>query len=218
VHNVPPARDVHMALTVIIGSAGLLQEFHRALGPEDIDLLAGGILEAAVRLHRVSDRLLSPDVERPPSRPPRKRDGGHGPSGYVDIRSAAKAAAFRDGRRPDLQLDLEDTPITVPPALVRRMVAELVHDAFRISDRSTAVRVTLRAEGLGCRLEVAATPLTAVRRRRRKLGAARLLAKATGGDLEVDDRTGPTTAVRVRWPDAGRRHSVRIRIPYDNPA
>jgi K+-sensing histidine kinase KdpD len=215
---VPPVRDVHTALTMIIGSAGLLQDFHRALGPEDIELLAGGILEAAVRLNRVADGLQAVEVKRPPSRPPRKPEGGDCLSGYDEIRAAATEAAFRDGRRPDLQLDLEDIPVMAPPSLVRRMVAELVHEACRISDRGTAVRVRLRQEGLGCRLEVApARPRTVRRHPRLNLGAARLIAEATDGNLEVDERAG-TTIVRLRWGHGGRRHSVRIRIPYDNPA
>jgi len=212
-----PAPDVQAALSVIVGSAGLLQEFHRGLGPEDVALLAGGILEAAARLAPLAGPLPAP-LEPSPARPRRKPEGAGRPCGYHDIGSAAKEAAFRDGRRTDLQLDLEDTPVAVRPALMRRMVAELVHDALRISDHGTPVRVTLRAEGTGCRLEVSgAGPQKGWRGRRRRLAAARRIAKATGGELEVSDRA-TTAAVRVRWHERGRGHTVRIRIPYDNPA
>jgi K+-sensing histidine kinase KdpD len=203
-----PAPDVRAALGVIVGSAGLLQEFHRGLGPEDIALLANGILEAAARLARLAGPL--PPEAHPPHRR-RRSEVAIRPSGYNDIRSAAKEAAFRDGRRADLQLDLEDIPISVPAAVVRRMVSELVHDALRISEHGTPVRVTLRAEGAGCRLEVGGGPQPTGRGRRRKLAAARRIAKATGGVLEVADRES-IAAVRVRWPDAERGQTVRVRI------
>jgi hypothetical protein len=200
-----------------MGSAGLLQEFHHGLGPEDIELLAGGILEAAARLNRLAGTLPADEAERPVPLRAGKSAGTRSPATYTDVRSAAKETAFRDGRRPDLQLDLEDTPVTVLPRLMRRMVAELVHDAVRLSDRGTAVRVTLRAEGTGCWLEVATGGSHAVvGRARRRLAAARRIAQATGGVLEVDDRAS-TTTVRVRWRGVGR-HVIRIRIPYNNPA
>jgi signal transduction histidine kinase len=211
VRNAP--HDIRAALGVIVGSAGLLQQFHRRLAWEDIELLAGEILEAAMSLDRVAGRLRGPKEERPPARPRRTRDGAVGPSSYVDVRSAAKEAAFREGRRPDLQLDLEEVPVTAAPALVRRIVAELVHDAFHNTDRGTAVRVTLRAERPGCRLEVTGGPQSARRpHRRRKLTAARRHAEAAGANLEVDDGAGTPFTVRVRWLDSESR-SVRVRTP-----
>jgi len=46
---------VRTALTMIIGSAGLLQQFHRTFGPDEIELLARGILEAALSIHRMAE-------------------------------------------------------------------------------------------------------------------------------------------------------------------
>ena len=212
-------RDVRTSLTVILGSAGLLQEFHRALGPEEIALLAAGIMEAALRLNEVADRLVEAQDERPPSPPRRKLQVGSGSSGSADVRSAAKEAAFRAGRLADLRLDLQDVPVTVPSILLRKVVSEIVHDAFDLSDRGATVRVLLRADGLGSRLEIVGG---GTKRRgdrgRRPLAAARRIAEATGGALEVDRQVARGTIVRVRWREAGRRDPVRIRIPYDNPA
>jgi signal transduction histidine kinase len=218
--NAPPAHDVHNALTVIIGSAGLLQEFHRALGPADIELLAAGILEAAVRLNRMADAAAGGvDAEGAPVRPSPRLDGASGSSTFADVRAAAREAAFGAGRLADLELDLGDVPVTVPPALLRKVVSTLVRDAFRLSDRGTRVRVGLRADGSGCRIEITdRRPPMAASPRRRKLAAARRIAESTGGELEVDRRQAQATTVRVRWGDPGRRHSVRIRIPCDSRA
>jgi K+-sensing histidine kinase KdpD len=205
-------------LTLILGSAGLLQEFHRALGPEDIELLAAGIMEAALRLNEVAERLVEAEDQRPSSPARRGLPCASGSCGAADVRSAAKEAAFRAGRLADLRLDLQDVPVTVPSVLLRKVVSEIVHGAFQLSDRGATVRVLLRADGLGARLEVAGS---AAKRRgergSRALVAARRIAEAAGGALEVDSRARGAV-VRVRWREAGRRDSVRIRIPYDNRA
>lgn len=214
----PRSGDVGTSLTVILGSAGLLHEFHRALGPEDIELLASGIMEAALRLNRAAGLLASAEEEAP-SAPPRSVPCGSGSSGSTDVRSAAREAAFRAGRLADLRLDLHDVPVTVPSVLLRKVVSEIVRTAFDLSERGASVRVLLRADGLGSRLEIAAgvTRRTGDRGRR-PLAAARRIAKATGGSLEVGRRGARGTIVRVRWREAGQRDAFRIRIPYDNRA
>jgi len=218
--NAPTADDVHTALTVIIGSAGLLQEFHRALEPADIELLATGILEAAVRLNRMGGGVVvGADRPGPPSRARSRPDGAPGSSTFADVRAAAREVAFRAGRLADLQLELWDVPVAVPPALLREVVSGLVQDAFRRSDRGAPVRVSLQANGSGCRLDITGQkPRATASPRRRKLAAARRIAESTGGELEVDRRQAQATTVRVRWGDSGRRHSVRIRIPCDSRA
>jgi hypothetical protein len=213
-------------LTVILGSAGLLQEFHRVLGPEDIALLAAGITEAALRLNQMADRLVDAEGKRP-SPPARQRlECGSGSSNSGDVRSAAKEAAFRAGRLADLRLDLQDVPVRVPPILLRTLVSEIVKNAIDLSDHGATVRVLLRADGLGSRLEIASGGTKGTRDRgRRPLREARRIADVTGGALEVDRRVARGTVVRVRWREAGQRDPgnhparvVRIRIPYDNRA
>ena len=213
--SVPRTRDVRASLAVILGSAGLLQEFHRALEPEDIELLAAGITEAALRLNQAADRLAEAENER---RSPPAGRSLPGPSGAADVRSAAKEAAFRAGRLADLRLEVQDVPVAVPSILLRKVVSEIVYGAFDLSDRGATVRVLLRADGLGSRLEIAADAAKRMGERgSRALAAARRIAEATDGDLEVHGRAG-RTIVRVRWREAGRRDSFRIRIPYDNRA
>jgi hypothetical protein len=68
--------QVRTALTMIIGSAGLLQEFHRTLGPDEIELLAGGILEAALSIHRMAE---DHDLDAEPGPPSGARPGPRRP-------------------------------------------------------------------------------------------------------------------------------------------
>ena len=211
-------RDVRTSLTVILGSAGLIQEFHRVLGPEDIALLAAGIMEAALRLDQMADRLVDAEGERPSPPAGRRLECGSGSSNSGDVRSAAKEAAFRAGRLADLRLDLHEVPVRVPPILLRKLVAEIVQNALDLSRRGAKVRVLLRADGLGCRLEIAGGGTRGTRDRRRPLREARRIAEATGGALEVDRRVAGGTVVRVRWREADQRDPVRIRIRYDNRA
>jgi len=214
---VAPTQEVRTALEVILGSAGLLREFHRALGPEDIELLASGIQEAAARLKRVAETVEAAASDRP-RRTRLRPDRGPALSSWADVRGAARKAAFGEGRRADLQLDLEDLAITVPPPLVRKVVAELVRDAFRRSIPGTAVRVCLRAHSSGCRLEVLGGTREVSSEGRGALAVARRIAAATGGSLEIDDRVEARTIIRVKWLDPDRRHCVRIRIPHDHRA
>jgi CheY-like chemotaxis protein len=197
----PPA--VRTPLTVIIGSAGLLQEFHRDLGPDEIELLAGGILDAALSIHRMAEKHV-PDAEpEPPSES----------SGCADVRSAAREAAFGEGRLADLTLDLHEVAVRIAPAHLRKIVAELVRNAFEFSDRGTAVRVSLRADASGCRLEIVDRgPRMAADRRGAGLALVHDIAEASGGAVEIESGTAAGTTVRVRWRDPGRRDPARVRV------
>jgi signal transduction histidine kinase len=205
--------EVHVPLTVILGSAGLLQHCHRDLGSAEIEVLAGGILDAALRLHRLAENhTLGGKLER---RPVSRRTGGDAvsQSSAGDVRSAAKEAAFRAGRLGDLELGLDDLVVLIAPAHFKKIVSELADNAFQFSDRGTAVQVSLRADGSGCRLEIVDGGMgmeayqvhRAPRETGRGLALVRRLAEATGGALEIESRLTAGTTVRVLWRAAGGR-------------
>jgi signal transduction histidine kinase len=97
------------------------------------------------------------------------------------------------------------------PAQLKRIVAELADNAFRFSDRGTAVQVSLRADGAGCRLEIADGGMgmeayqvhRAPREAGRGLALVRRLAEATSGALEIQSRLATGTTVRVLWREPG---------------
>jgi signal transduction histidine kinase len=203
---------VHIPLTVIFGSAGLLEHCHRDLGAAEIEVLARGILDAALRLHRLAENhTVCAQLERRRVSARRGADAPSPTSGAGDVRSAAKEAAFRGGRVGDLQLDLDDAVVPMAPAQLKRIVAELADNAFRFSNRGTAVQVALRADGAGCRLEIAdggmGMEAYQVHRAPKEPGGGlalvRRLAEATSGALEIQSRLAAGTTVRVLWRDKG---------------
>ena len=211
----PPALlpdEVRIPLTVILGSAGLLQHCHRDFGAEEIEVLARGILEAALRLHRLAENhTLCRELARRPPSARRRADAAAQSSGAGDARSAAKEAAFRGGRVGDLELDLDDLVVPIASVHLKKIVSELADNAFRFSDRGAAVQVSLRADGSGCRLEIADGGMgmeayqihRAPRESGGGLAVVRRLAELTGGTLEIESRLPGGTTVRVLWRDAG---------------
>ena len=204
--------EVHTPLTVILGSAGLLEHCHRDLGAAEIEVLARGIRDAALRLHRLAENhTVCTTLAHGRASARGGTDALSPTSGAGDVRSAAKEAAFRGGRVADLELDLDDAVVPTSPAQLKRIVAELADNAFRFSDRGTAVQVSLRADGAACRLEIADGGMgmeayqvhRAPRESGRGLALVRRLAEATSGTLEIQSRLATGTTVRVLWREPG---------------
>jgi len=214
--------ELRTPLTAIIGSARLLQEFHGEFGPKEIEEMAGGILKAAQRLHRMAEnyilyadlelrRLAGPDAPGPPL---------SGSSGAADVEKAAKEAAAQSGRGADLELDLHEVAVPMAPAYLRKIVSELSDNAFKFSTGGTPVRVSLTAVGSGSLLEVVDQGRGMTAEQVRDVGAfqqfdrgrfeqqgsgvglalVRGIAEAEGGRVEISSRPGEGTIVRIHWP------------------
>jgi len=222
--------ELRTPLTVIIGTAGLLQEFHREFGPEEIQAMAGGMLKAANRLHRMAENyILYADLEL------RRLSGlGEpmgGSSGPEEVRAPAKEAARQDERLDDLELDVAEVGVPIASAYLRKIVLEIADNAFKFSNRGRPVKVSLRTVGGSAVLEIAdhGTGMSAdqvqrvgafqqfdrgrFEQRGSGVGLAlvRSIAEATGGVVEIDSRLAEGTTVRVRWSDGrirGERNSL----------
>jgi len=214
--------ELRTPLTTILGSARLLQEFHRDFGPEQVEEMATGILKAAQRLHRMMENyILFADLEA------RRLTGRSGPdeglresSGAADVTAAAMEAASQRKRSGDLDLDVQAAAVPLGAAYLRKAVSELCDNAFKFSAPGTAVRVSLRPDGKGAVLEVADGGKGMTPEEVRDVGAfqqfdrgraeqqgsgigltlVRGIAEASGARFEIVSRPGEGTAVRVRWP------------------
>jgi len=212
--------ELRTPLTTILGSARLLQELHRDLAPREIEEMAGGILKAAQRLHRMTENyILYADLET------RRLSGSGmerlpGSTGGADVRSAAMDAAAQRERGRDLHCEIADVSVPLGAAYVRKMVAELVDNAFKFSPPGTDVSVSLAAEEGRPRLEVRDHGHGMTEDQLQRLGAfqqfdrhrfeqqgsgigltlVRGIAEAADGRFEITSAPGLGTTVRIEWP------------------
>jgi signal transduction histidine kinase len=211
--------ELRTPLTTILGSARLLQEFHRDFGPQEIEDMASGILKAAERLHRMTENyILYADLET-------RRLSGAGPdrllglSSGADVKSAAMDAATQRGRAGELRLEISEVPVPMSPAYLRKAVTELVDNAFKFSPPDREVSVSLASAEGHTRLEVSDHGHGMTPDQVSRLGAfqqfdrsrfeqqgsgvgltlVRGLAEATGGRFEITSRPGEGTTVRIEW-------------------
>ena len=210
--------ELRTPLTVIMGSASLLQEISAGFGPDEIQALGTGILKAAHRLHRMAENyILYADLEL--RRLSGTREPSSAGSGSEDVRKAAKEAAAEDGRLDDLALDVHEVRVPLDPAYLGKLVSELVDNAFKFSDRGTAVTVSLKPAGSAAVLEIVDRGTGMGADQVKRVGAfqqfdrgrfeqrgsgvglalVRSIAEATGATLEIESRLAQGTTVRVRW-------------------
>jgi signal transduction histidine kinase len=213
--------ELRTPLTTIIGSARLLQEFHRDFEPAQIEETARGILKAAQRLNRMAENyILFADLEL--NRLSGRADTGwslSGRSGPLEVQAAARDTSSQSGRAPDLALEVEDVGIPLGPSHVAKIVSELVDNALKFSPPGALVRVSLRASGGVC-LEVTdhgrgmsadqVADVGAFRQFDRDrfeqqgsgvgLALVRAIAEASGGRVDIVSTPGEGTTVRVTWP------------------
>ena len=226
--------ELRTPLTVILGSAALLQQFHRDFKPEEIEQMAAGIMKAAQRLHRMTENyILYAELElRRLSRPGAGDELVAGSSGAADVESAAREVAAQHGRAADLELEVQDVPVPIAPAFLRKAVSELCDNAFKFSEAGKKVRVSLVAAGMERALEVADHGVGMAADQVRQVGAfqqfersrfeqrgsgvglalVRSIAEAQGGRLEISSRPAEGTSVRVGWLDGAERAGARARF------
>ena len=214
--------ELRTPLTVIIGSGQMIQELHRQMAPEEIAETATAIVKSAERLRRMAENYLlyaglelqRLAVAEAPARPLL------GASGADDVREAAGAQARERGRQQDLELELADATVPVPAPYLRKVVSELVDNAFKFCDAGKPVSVSFRASDARVALAVKDAgrgmtqdqirDVTAFRQFDRALfeqqgsGLGLVLVKgiveASGGSLELVSCPGEGTNVRASWP------------------
>jgi two-component system sensor histidine kinase/response regulator len=214
--------ELRTPLTTIIGSAKLLQEFGTDFGADEMKEMAGGILKAAHRLHRMAENyILYADLELwRLSRPGADTEALAGSSGAAEVQSAATDVAVQSERASDLELDVHESVVRLAPAYLRKVVSELADNAFKFSSPGTPVHVSFTTAASKCVLSVvdqgSGMPVDQVRRvgafqqferarfeqRGSGVGLAlvRAIIQATGGRFAITSRPTEGTTVRIDWP------------------
>jgi two-component system sensor histidine kinase/response regulator len=138
------------------------------------------------------------------------------------VRTAASAQAEATGRLPDLALELMDAPLAMAEEYFKKIVAELVQNAFKFSEAGSTVRVSLKTAGEemefsvhdhGCGLSTEHIQRIAAYvqfERKMKdeqglglgLAIAKKLAELHGGQLAITSSRETGTTVTVKLPAA----------------
>ena len=218
--------ELRTPLTSIIGSAEFLKMFHRTLPPEAVAEMDGAILRSRqlpLPDWPRTDILLSAHFETRRAAGLPAAETAPRPSGAADVQEAAIRPPCR--QRPplgDLRLELQEVEVPAAFTYLRKVVWELVDNAFRDSASATPVAVSALERESGVTLSVAdrgrgmtaeqIADVGAFRQFERErfeqqgsgvgLALAGRIVQATGGTLAIESRPGEGTRVRVTWPAA----------------
>lgn len=215
--------ELRTPLHGILGLADVLIEEYQTIERPEILEIATGIHEAAHRLYRlIQNFLLYAELELA-SRDPDYQDylcaaETHYPK--VLITNVATQIAKRRDRASDLQLNLQNTLILIADDKLKKIVEELIDNAFKFSKPGTPVTVTAVANehefciyicdrGRGMSVEQIAK-LGAYMQFERKfyeqqgsglgLVIAKRLTELHGGTLEIESTVGQYTTVKAVLP------------------
>jgi two-component system sensor histidine kinase/response regulator len=210
-------------LNGILGLSDLLANSPELPDPADLRDFAKGIQVSALRLHHLISNfimyseleLIASDPERivglPSATPTLTRDL---------VVKAAREKAEAAARDADLALEVEEGLVTMAIERCRKIVEELVENAFKFSKTGTPVQVlgqnqerhyvlTIRDRGRGMtpdQISSVGAHMQFERRFYEQQGAglgliiARRLAELHGGGLRIDSIPGQETTVEVRLP------------------
>jgi two-component system, sensor histidine kinase and response regulator len=220
-------------LNGILGIATLLQDEQAVTRMEEVRDFARSIQSSALRLHRlIFNFIIHSELELIGSQPERVGELRDGPSTPVRaiIETTAREKAEAWIRSDDLALDLEEGMIVIAPERMRKVIEELVENAFKFSHAGTPVEVqsTLREDGhyeikirdhgRGMSSEQIASVGAHMQFERRfyeqqgtglGLIIARRLAELHGGDLTIESVLNEGTTVRLLLRQAGASGSIQ---------
>jgi len=215
--------ELRSPLTSILGAGRMIREMHRMLSPSEMDELADSVVLGAKRLNRlVENHLLLAEFELARAKAsPSQRPSFRGESGEREVREEAEEVAAEEKRGGDMRLELQDVRVPLQGAYLRKIVHEVVRNAFRFSEPGSEVRILLtRSPDGGVALEVADAGRGMTEAEARAIGAfrqfgrasfeqqgaglgltvVRQIAEFSGGRFGLVEPHGAGTRVRLEWP------------------
>lgn len=137
-------------LSIVLGYSELLMDAADERKDDELRSIGRSVLAAATQLHRLTENfLLYAQLELSGRQPDAHTVfAGTMAAPVHEIVEQVAAEAASNGRRSnDLTLDLEAVGVQLREALVRKIVTELVDNAFKFSEPGSAVRITVRRVG-----------------------------------------------------------------------
>jgi signal transduction histidine kinase len=217
--------EMHAPFNDIITNAEKLTNNVGTLKPADIVGIGRDISESSHRLERLIENFLiyaqleivAADAHSVGSLRAAKTDHAED-----IVRSSATQSADRSGRLPDLKVQVADAPVAMAEPYFKKIVTELVQNAFKFSDSSSPVQVKLASVGEEIELSVrdqgpgfstenirrvdALVQFERKMQDREGLGLGLAIAKRLvelhGGRLTIDAQKGAGSTVTIRLPQA----------------
>jgi signal transduction histidine kinase len=218
--------ELRTPLNGIMGLAQILMEDYDTMAPEDVLDTARCIYQSALRLHRLIENFLvysqielmaseSKKIEISPSVRPV-------PIAQL-IPPLAQSVAARHNRSADLQLHVQPVELLIPEDNLKKILEELIDNAFKFSEPGKPVRVAAEIVNAVCHLTVqdhgrGMTPeqiakigphMQFDRRTYEQQGAglgliiAKRMTELLGGRFHIGSKPGEATLVRVSFPMPG---------------
>ena len=218
--------ELRTPLNGIMGLAALLMEDYATLPPEEILESAKYIHESAMRLHRLIENFLVFSQIELMASESKKIETSHSvaPVNVQEvIPELGRSIAARYHREDDLRLDITEASLLLPAENLRKIVEELVDNAFKFSDKGKPVAVTAEVSdhtfhltiqdyGRGLTAEQISkiAPHTQFERKRYEqqgaglgLVIAKRLTELLGGKMSITSEPGQETTVRVSFTSPG---------------
>ncbi|HMJ88597.1 MAG TPA: hybrid sensor histidine kinase/response regulator [Candidatus Acidoferrum sp.] len=142
--------ELRTPLNGIMGLANILMEDHTSLAPEDIFENAKFIHDSALRLHRLIENFLAyAQIELMSKDPGSLMASAAASVTRADLTAveATHEAAERHGRGADVEINLARGSVAAIQDNFKKIVEELVDNAFKFSNRGTPVRIVGALEG-----------------------------------------------------------------------
>ena len=216
--------ELRTPIACIIGYAEMLPDRVHSGSPEEVNELARGILDAGMRMNRITENsLLYMQLELLRTRRDHPPESSASP---VPLHAIAERMgrnkAIVHGRELDLVLEIADATTSACESYVARLAGELIDNAFKFSRRGTPVRVRTATTDRGVLFEVADqgggmspdqvaaigafVKFERMQREQDGLGLgltiAHRIAAVLGGDLSIASEPGHGTTVSVTLPRA----------------
>ena len=218
--------ELRTPLNGIMGLAALLMEDYATLPPEEILESAKYIHESAMRLHRLIENFLVFSQIELMASESKKIETSHSvaPVNVQEvIPELSRAVATRYHREDDLRMDIAEASLLLPAENLRKIVEELVDNAFKFSEKGKPVAVTAEVSdhtfhltvqdyGRGLTAEQISkiAPHTQFERKRYEqqgaglgLVIAKRLTELLGGKISITSEPGQETTVRVLFTSPG---------------
>ncbi|HVU14747.1 MAG TPA: response regulator [Phototrophicaceae bacterium] len=215
--------ELRTPLVGILGYGELMRMDYENLGKEDILQMGEIIVQEGERLQRVVENyFLYAQLELARYNDKARQSFAQG---FIEtpgtlIADTAKANASKAGRDSDLIVQIEDTPLSIAPQSLWKIVEELVNNAFKFSTAGTPVEIRAGDDGRRYRLQISDHGRGMTLEQIKRVGAyvqferrvyeqqglglglvlAQRLAEVCGGDLTINSQPEQGTTVTVTLP------------------
>jgi two-component system sensor histidine kinase/response regulator len=217
--------ELNTPLNGIIGMCELLI-FDPAIEPEETFEIAQAIKSSALRLHRLAQNfLLHAELELLKHHPAKLQSWRNCPP--ISVKSIISQVAYEKAhqveRTRDLGIEIREVKLAISEAHLRKLIEELIDNAFKFSPMGTPVWVRGDTDTEGFHLQVIDMGRGMTPEQIRNLGAymqfdrsvyeqqgaglgltiAKQLAEVYGGQLTIESTLGQRTCIHLILPNAG---------------